>query len=282
MLKRNRKVGFYLTLPAVLLMAAMTIIPVVSVLQRALSGNEAFGRLFTSPGFSQVMVNTALWTVLSVVGALVLGYFGAMILQSKYLRGVGLWRSLFLIPWIIPGVVGATIWKWNFSRDYGQINQVLLNMGVISSPIEWLSDPNLVLFALVIVQIWSTAPFVILLVSAALTGIPAERYEAARLDGANGFNLLRYITLPAVSATTALSALTLVTWALNAFTIIFVATKGGPAGSSTILPVLLYQAFQTGDESMVAVIALLQLVLSAIFATVYIRSMRNELEESAA
>jgi multiple sugar transport system permease protein len=282
MQRRNRRTGFLLTLPAVILMAIMTVIPIVSVIERAITGNEAFGRLFETPGFAKVLLNTAVWTVLAVVGSLLLGYFGAIILQSKYIRAAGIWRSIFLIPWIIPGVVGATIWKWNFSRDYGQINQVLLNTGIIHSPINWLSDPNIVLFALVLVQIWSTAPFVILLVSAGLTSIPAERYEAARLDGAGGPKILRYITLPGLTATTAISALTLVTWALNAFTIIWVATKGGPAGSSTILPVLLYQAFQTGDESLVAAIAVLQLILSSIFAVVYIRSMRNEIEEAAA
>lgn len=276
MYRRNRSTAILLTLPAVALIAAMTVIPVIAVIQRAISGNEAFGRLFSSPTFGQTLWNTAIWTVVSVVGALVIGFLGALILQSKYIKGVGLWRSMFLIPWIIPGVVGATIWKWNYSRDYGQINQVLMNLGIIHAPVEWLSDPRLVLFSLIIVQVWSTAPFVILLISAGLTGIPAERYEAARLDGAGPIKLLRFITLPALSATTALAALTLVTWALNAFTIIWVATKGGPAGTSTILPVLLYQAFQTGDESMVAVIALLQLILSAIFATVYIRTMKEE------
>ena len=282
-MQRRKKVNaFLLTLPAVLLMAAMTIIPIVSVIQRAIGGSEAFGRLFGSPTFGKVLLNTVTWTVFAVIGALVLGYFGAIILQSKYLRFQGLFRSVFLIPWIIPGVVGATIWKWNLSVDYGQVNQVLLDFGIIQDPINWLSNPDIVLFALVLVQIWSTAPFVILLVSAGLTGIPTERYEAARLDGAGWFKLLRFITLPALAGTTGIATLTLITWALNAFTIIWVATRGGPAGSSTILPVLLYEAFQTGDQSLVAAIAVLQLILSGIFAVVYIRAMKNEMDEATA
>jgi multiple sugar transport system permease protein len=280
--QRNRTTGLLLTLPAVLLMAVMTIIPILSVIQRALQGKEAFGRLFRSPDFGTVLRNTGAWTVIAVAGALVLGYFGAMILQSKYLRAPGLWRSIYLIPWIIPGVVGATVWKWNLSLDYGEINHVLQVVGIIHQPISWLSNPDIVLYALSVVQIWSTAPFVVLLVSAGLTSIPLERYEAARLDGANGFNLLRFITLPALSGVTAIAALTLVTWALNAFTIIWVATQGGPAGSSTILPVLLYQAFQNGDDALVAVIALLQLVLSMVFAGVYVRLMRGDRMGSAA
>lgn len=281
MRRKTRTTGFLLTLPAVLLVAVMTGIPIVSVVMRAIEGNEAFGRLFQSPDIAQTLLNTALWTVLAVVGALIVGYFGANILQSKYIRMSGLWRSIFLIPWIIPGVVGATIWKWNFSRDYGQINAILQDLGIIQDPIGWLSNPDTVLFALIIVQIWSTAPFVILLVSAGLANIPEERFEAARLDGANGAKIFRYVTLPALTSTTAIVTLTLVTWALNAFTIIWVSTGGGPAGSSTILPVLLYRAFQTGDQALVSVIAVMQLVLSMIFSIIYIRAMRNEMSDAA-
>jgi len=276
MQKRLRRDAFLLTLPAVVLITVMTVIPVIAVIQRAIAGNEAFGRLVTTPGFGSTMWNTLQWTVVAVAGALVIGYLGALVLQSRYLRLTGLWRSILLVPWIIPGVVGATLWKWSFSRDYGQINQILIDIGFTKTPIDWLTNPHIVLWALVIVQIWSTAPFVVLLISAGLTSIPAERYEAARLDGAGVFRLFGSITLPALSATTALATLTLVTWALNAFTIIWVATAGGPAGASTILPVLLYQAFQTGDQNLVSAIAILQLVISVIFAAIYVRAVRED------
>lgn len=280
--RRRRRTGLALSLPAVVVMAGLTIIPLVSVLQRVISGDgrAAFGRLVASPDFVQVLVNTAVWTVVSVVGALVVGHAAALLMQSKHLRATGLWRGLFMIPWIIPNVVGATVWKWNFSVDYGLLNHWLLQAGLVSAPIGWLSDPAVVLFALAIVQVWFTAPFIMLMVSAALTAIPEERIEAARIDGAGGLAVLRYIILPAIRTTTGLAALLMVVWALNSFTIIWVATGGGPAGASTILPILIYQAFQTGDAAMVSAVALIQLVVSMVFAVIYVRAVRADMEEA--
>ncbi|WP_158228450.1 carbohydrate ABC transporter permease [Pseudonocardia sp. MH-G8] len=280
--RNRRRTGVGLALPAVLVMAGLTVVPILSVLQRAISGDgvAAFGRLFDSPDFVQVLANTLVWTVVSVVGALVLGHGAALLMNSRYLRAAGLWRGLFMIPWIIPNVVGATVWKWNFSIDYGLVNHTLLQAGLLSEPIGWLSDPNVVLYALAVVQVWFTAPFIMLMVSAALTSIPDERIEAARIDGAGGLAVLRHIVLPAIRPTTGLSALLMVVWALNSFTIIWVATGGGPAGSSTILPILIYQAFQNGDAAMVSAVAVIQLAVSMVFAVIYVRAMRGE-EETA-
>ena len=281
--RTRRRTGFALTLPAVIVMAGLTVVPIVAVLQRAISGDgrAAFGRLVDSPDFTRVLLNTAVWTVVAVVGALVVGHAAALLMNSRYLRAAGFWRGLFMIPWIIPNVVGATVWKWNFSVDYGLVNHWLLQAGLIAEPVGWLSDPSVVLIALAAVQVWFTAPFIMLMVSAALTAIPEERIEAARMDGAGGLAVLRHIILPAIRTTSGLAALLMVVWALNSFTIIWVATGGGPAGASTILPILIYQAFQNGDAAMVSAVALIQLVVSMVFAVIYVRAIRDDMEEAA-
>ena len=238
--------GYGLVLPTLLAMAALTIVPIAVVVGRAAGaeGRAVASRLLGSAEFHLILGRT------------------------------GLWRGLFMVPWIIPGVVGATIWKWNYSADYGLLNHALQTIGMIDAPVQWLSNTSVVLYALAAVQIWSTAPFVMLLLGAALTAVPDERYEAARLDGAGLPGLFRYITLPAVLPTAAIASLMLVTFALNAFTIIWVSTAGGPVGASTILPVELYRAFQNGDDVTVAVIACVQLVISAVLALVYVRSIK--------
>jgi multiple sugar transport system permease protein len=177
--------------------------------------------------------------------------------------------------------VGATVWRWTLSTDYGVLNQSLLDLGVIAEPVHWLSNPDVVLVAVALVQVWVTAPFVVLMVSAALAGIPEERYEAARLDGATGWQIFWFVVLPAIRTTTGIVVLTLAIWALNSFTIIWVMTSGGPAGASTILPILLYQAFQNGDQSLVAAVALLQVVIGAVFAVFFARTMRTDLEDQS-
>jgi multiple sugar transport system permease protein len=271
-----------LMLPAALLTAALMVVPIGTTIVRVVTdGGSGLARLFAVPNFGPIMLNTLVWTLASVAGALLIGYAGAVLFQSRSLRLVGLWRSLIMIPWIIPGVVGATVWRWTLSTDYGVLNQSLLDLGVIAEPVHWLSNPDVVLVAVALVQVWVTAPFVVLMVSAALAGIPEERYEAARLDGATGWQIFWFVVLPAIRTTTGIVVLTLAIWALNSFTIIWVMTSGGPAGASTILPILLYQAFQNGDQSLVAAVALLQVVIGAVFAVFFARTMRTDLEDQS-
>lgn len=272
------RAGASLLAPTAILMVFLTVIPIGSVLVRAVSseGRRAFVDLTQSPRFLDTLSNTAIWTVVSVAGGMILGFAAALLLNMKQLRWVGTWRSLLLIPWIIPNVVGATIWTWNYSRDYGLLNHLLVSTGVLREPVGWLADPTVVLYALAVVQIWFTAPFMMLLMSAALAGIPEEHFEAAKIDGAGGLKIFRYIILPGVATTTGIAGLTLVVWALNSFTIIWVSTAGGPAGSSTILPILIYEAFQNGDSAMVSAVAIIQLAVSLVFALLYIRSVRTE------
>ncbi|GAB2883124.1 carbohydrate ABC transporter permease [Streptomyces mayteni] len=271
-----------LIVPALLLTAVLMIVPIVTTVVRVISdGDEGLGRLFDMPNIDTVFLNTLVWTVAAVAGGMIVGCFGALVLQSKHLRGVALWRALVMVPWIIPGVVAATIWRWTLSTDYGILNQTLLDLGVIGEPVRWLSNPDVVLWAVALIQIWVTAPFVMLMVSAALAGIPEERYEAARLDGAGGPAILWNIVLPAIRTTTGICVLTLAIWALNSFTIIYVTTSGGPAGASTILPILLYQAFQNGDQTLVYAVALVQLLIGAVFAVLFARTMRTDLEEQS-
>jgi multiple sugar transport system permease protein len=271
-----------LMLPALVLTAILLAVPIIATIVRVISdGGAGLGQLFAMPNFGQVMLNTVGWTIGAVIGAMLIGYVGAIVLQSKSLRLVGLWRSLIMIPWIIPGVVGATIWRWSLSTDYGLINRYLLDLGLISKPVNWLSDPGVVLWAVVVIQIWVTAPFVVLMVSAALAAIPEERHEAARLDGASAPKLLWYIVLPSIRTTTAIALLTLTIWALNSFTIIYVTTSGGPAGASTILPILLYQAFQNGNESLIAAVALLQLVIGGVLAVFFARTQKTDIEDQS-
>lgn len=269
-----------LMLPAAALTAVLMAIPIITTVVRVISdGGQGLSRLFDLPNIWQVLANTAAWTLLAVVGAMLVGYLGAFVLGSRHLRLIGLWRGLIMIPWIIPGVVGATVWRWSLSTDYGILNALLLRTGVLETPVRWLSEPSVVLWSVALVQVWVTAPFVVLMVSAALSGVPAERIEAARIDGAGELALLWNITLPAIRTTSAICLLTLVIWALNSFTIIWVLTGGGPAGASTILPILLYQAFQRGDETLVYGVALVQLLIGAVFAVLFARTLRTDMEE---
>ncbi|WP_432842698.1 carbohydrate ABC transporter permease [Dactylosporangium sp. CA-092794] len=276
--RRGTWTGPALTAPAVLVMVALAGLPMLAVLAGGLSssGWDALRDLAAAPDFGQMLRNTVVWVVLSVAGALVVGYAAALLLAHRSVRLTGLWRSLLLIPYITPAVVSATIWKWYLSRDFGLLNEALRRTGAIGSPIDWLSDTRVVLPALAAIQVWATFPFVMLFVSAGLQAIPAERYEAARIFGAGPLALLRYVVLPALRGVTFLVVLIITVWALNSFVIIWVITRGGPAGATTILPVKIYQAFKSGNYAMVYAVAVIQLVVSMALVGLYARRSRPE------
>ena len=275
--RRERVLGLSLTLPTVLLMLALTAVPVIEVVYGAFSedGRRAYSRLVRTPGFPQMLRNTMEWVVICVVGAVLLGFLAALVLSQKRLRWPGLWRSILLLPWITPAVVTATVWKWLYSRDYGMINGVLQRVGIIDEPVSWLTNSTVVLPALAMVQVWASFPFVMMLISAALQAVPEEVREAAQLDGANAVQVFFRVILPALRDIAFIVVLIVVVWSFNSFVPVWVITQGGPAGASNILAVQLYQQFQNGTSASVSVIALIQLVISMLFASVYVRQTRR-------
>ncbi|UCR88656.1 carbohydrate ABC transporter permease [Mycetocola spongiae] len=270
--------GWLLSLPSILVLIALAGVSVFTVIIGAFSpeGFGAFQTIIKSPRFGQMMANTGIWVLISLVGAIVVGYLAALALNNRRVKFTGIWRSLLLIPWITPTVAAATAWKWIFSRDFGTLNGFLQGAGIINEPISWLTDPYLVLPALAMVQVWCTFPFVMLMVTSGLQAVPDEIYEAAQLDGANWFHTLRYIVLPALRDVTFILILIVTVWALNSFIPVWVITKGGPAGASTILPIELYQAFQNGSTASISVIALFQLLISMTLAWFYVRQTQKD------
>ncbi|WP_420110511.1 carbohydrate ABC transporter permease [Pseudactinotalea sp.] len=259
-------------------MIALAGVPLVTVILGALSreGVDAAGRIIANPAFGTMLRNTIIWVAISLVGAMVVGYLAAVALNTKGVRLQGMWRAMLLIPWITPTVAAATAWKWVFGRDFGTLNGILLSVGLIDEPISWLTDPVLVLPALALVQVWCTFPFVMLMVGSGLQSISDETREAASLDGASAIQTFRYIVLPALRDVTFILLLIVTVWALNSFVPVWVITRGGPAGSSTILSIELYNQFLNGNASSVSVFALLQLVVSMSIAALYVRQTRKD------
>lgn len=267
-----------LSSPAVIAMVALAGVPLVTVIVGALSseGIAAAERIVANPAFGTMLRNTVVWVAISLLGAMVVGYLAAAALNTRGIRLQGMWRAMLLIPWITPTVAAATAWKWVFGRDFGSLNALLLAMGVIDEPVSWLTDPVLVLPALALVQVWCTFPFVMLMVSSGLQSISDETREAASLDGASAIQTFRHIVLPALRDVTFILLLIVTVWALNSFVPVWVITRGGPAGSSTILSIELYNQFLNGNASSVSVFALLQLVVSMSIAALYVRQTRKD------
>ncbi len=259
-------------------MAVLTVAPLVTVLVGGIStqGWDRLQLLAANPAFKDLLTNTVIWVVAGTVGSLAFGTAGALALQHRLVKAKGAWRAILLIPWITPTVVAATAWKWFYSRDYGVLNSLLMSAGIIDEPVGWLTDTRIALLAVVLVHVWATFSFVMLMISAALQTIPQELYEAAKVDGAGPVRTFRSIVLPSIADIAFIVTLIVTVWTLNSFLPVWVMTGGGPAGATNILPVQLYQYFLQGDEGAIHVLATIQLLITIGIAAFYVQRTRRD------
>ena len=175
--------------------------------------------------------NTVIFTVVSVSLETVLGLGIALLVNAKFpLRGA--MRTAMLIPWAIPTVVSAQMWRWMYNDVYGVVNDLLLRAHLIEKPLAWLADPRLVLPAIIAVDVWKTTPFMALLLLAGLQSIPEELYEAATVDGASPMQRFWFITLPLLVPALLVALIFRTLDALRVFDVIYVMTGVNPSTMS--------------------------------------------------
>lgn len=202
-----------------------------------------FQTIFGDAVFRQSILNTLRWTAGSVIFQFLVGFGIANILNMEGIRGKSGFRIAVMVPWVLPGVVSALVWQWMYHADFGIINQVLKDLGIINTSINWVSSTQTAMMSAVIINVWKMAPFVILMTEAALQNVPVEQIEAARIDGANNFDVFRHVTLPNIAPTCNTIILLLTIWTMNAFTFIYVLTEGGPAHTTEILSLYIYRTY---------------------------------------
>jgi len=196
--------GYLFITPLVLGLAIFYFLPIIGSLYLAFVkwdgltapkfiGFKNFIDLFQDPIFSKAIWNTAIFVMGTVPLTIGFSILIAIALNQK-IKGIGLYRTLFFLPVVTMPVAVAMVWKWLYSHDYGIINYVLELLHL--PKVAWLSDPKIVLFSLIIVQVWSKVGYDMVVILSGLQGIPKTYYEAAEIDGANGFYRFWYITLP--------------------------------------------------------------------------------------
>jgi trehalose/maltose transport system permease protein len=230
-----------------------------------------FGVL-ADPSWWRSVWNTLWFTGVSVSLEAGLGIIIALVLHKAF-PGRGLMRAVVLIPWAIPTVVSARMWSWMLHDQFGVINEALLRLGAISGPIAWTADPDTALWAVVMVDVWKTTPFVALLVLAALQMLPEELYEAARLDGAGPIRTFFSITLPLIRPALLVAVIFRALDALRVFDLIYVLT----AASSETMSVSIYarrELVEFQDVGVGSAAATLVFALIALLTVVYIMVVR--------
>ena len=280
----NSRVGLFFVLPAILVLLALIAYPIVYTIY--LSTVDVHGN-FTSKNYANVLasyvtrqafVNLIYYVGGSIVFQVILGTLVAILLNLDF-WGRSAVRSIALIPWVVPGIVAATTWAWMFHTEFGIINYMLTGSGIIPAPIGWLTNPATVMPVLIAINVWKLFPFVAIMVLAGLQAIPADLYEAARVDGASFWEEVWHVTLPQVRPVLVAVTLLLVIWGLNGITLIYAITQGGPADLSLITPIQIYQlAFVSFQFNGAAALSVLFFIVAAIIVAVYIRVIPSNLE----
>jgi multiple sugar transport system permease protein len=240
-------------------------------------GLDNYVEAFRDPRFWGALGHTAFFAVTSVGLELLLGLWFALALNRAF-RGRGLVRAAVLVPWAIPTVVSALLWRFMFEGQYGIANSALVKLGALDEPLVWLIDPVLAWVPIILSDVWKTTPFVALLLLAGLQNIDASLYEAARIDGASAWRQFRYVTLPLLKPAILVALIFRTLDAFRVFDLIYALTAGGP-GTSTE-PIALYtfnallQNLQFGYGSALSVIVFL---ITFGLALIYIRFLGAEL-----
>ena len=231
------------------------------------------------PLFTKALLNTGLFTLGSIVGQFVIGLLLALFFARSFPLG-GVLRALLLLPWLIPLIVASATWRSILDQDSGILNVLLQGSGLIDAPIPWLSSPDFALLAVVIVNIWVGIPFNVTLLYSGLQDIPDELYEAGALDGATGWKAFWQITWPNLRAVVGVVLVLGVVYTLKVLDVILGLTRGGPANATQTLAIQSYERsfvdFKFGEGAAFSNILIL---ISLVFAVVYLRSTRRAVDE---
>jgi len=287
--RSNEKVGYLFILPAFLHLLLFLLIPLVFSLylsftnwrgpnpQSALFiGLENYEFLFGDRRFWEAMRNTAYYTLLYVPGSMIVSLLIALVMNQK-LKGVYLFRTLFFMPVISSWVAVSIIWITLLDPQVGILNYVLRQIGI--APVNWLGDPSTAMIAIVIIAIWKSVGFQMVIWLAGLQAIPEELHEAAAIDGANRTQTFFRITLPLLAPTTFFLAITGVIGSFQVFSPIYVITGGGPRGSTDVVVYHIYtRAFEAYDMGYAASQAwiLFAVIFAATLIQVWYRRRQGE------
>jgi multiple sugar transport system permease protein len=241
------------------------------------AGFANYVSIFHSSTFSPALINTTVFVFVSIAFQFAIGLALAVFFYRRFPLS-GTLRALFLIPWLLPLLVSASTWSWMLNSDSGIVNSFLQAVG--AAPIDWLTSPRWSLAAVLIANIWIGIPFNLVIMYSGLQSISTDIFEAAAIDGANGWQRFWRVTFPLLRPVSAITLLLGFIYTLKVFDIIWIMTRGGPATASTTLAIWSYQlgfGSLLPDFSSAAAVGNVLIVIAVIFALVYIRA-RNRLE----
>jgi ABC-type sugar transport system permease subunit len=287
-LRSDRRLGYALVAPALVCLLLVTAFPLVYNLVNSFrnvnlangaqphtfAGLANYAALFNTPGFVGALVRTLVFTAVSVVIETVVA-IGLALMLNKAFRGRGLLRAAILIPWAVPTVVSATLWKTMFDPRAGFVDYLLGVFHLPGAHTTWLAGQLTAWIAIFVADAWKNIPFIAIILLAGLQVIPGEVYEAARIDGATAWQSFRRMTLPLLKPALLVALIFRTLQALLIFDVIYIMTGGGPGTSTETLSYLNWQAFLVDTNfGYGGAISISLVVLALVIAGIYLRVLR--------
>ena len=245
------------------------------------AGLDNYRFILDDPVSRSAIVRTFVFTAGSLLGQFVIGFALALLFSLRF-PGRTFARSLIIVPWLLPLIVTGVIFRFLFQAEGGAVNQVLMDVGVVHDPVQWLNDPHLALWTILIANIWLGVPFFTLLLYSALQDVPVEVREAATIDGAGPWQRLRLVIVPIILPVIEVTVLLGFVFTVKVFDLVVGLTGGGPANATQLITTwsynLSFQVFSFGEG---AALNNVLLMLALICAPVYLWLSRDSLRRSS-
>ena len=280
---QERRTGFLLLAPALLAFVAIILFPFLQSLrlslykytidmdQPAFVGLANFTKLLADPGTATVWLNTLVFVVATTGATFVLGLAWALLLNQPF-KGRVFVRAASLLPWVLPTTVTAFLAAWIFNGQYGVLNALLLQAGIIREPITWLAEEKGAMAAVILTKAWLSVPLFMAFFLAGLQGVSQDQIDAARVDGCENGGVLLHVVLPHLAPTMIIVSILGAMGNLQAFDVIYALTQGGPIKATTMLSVEVYkQAFQNWDMGTACAVGVLWFITIAVPTIFYLR-----------
>ncbi|MCT4619093.1 MAG: sugar ABC transporter permease [Marinisporobacter sp.] len=251
-MKKKTQLTVFLVTPSVMIIFGVLVFPILYSIFISMHeihfapksydfvGFKNYIDMFSDSYLKNSVILTVMFAIITVGFQIVLGVMTALVLNEDF-KGRGLVRGIIILPWALPTVVNAVMWKWIFNADYGIFNALMMKLNLIEQYQVWLGRPLSAFICIAVANIWKETPYVVLLTIAALSNIPKVLYEAAKIDGASSWKVFWNITFPLIKPVVLIIAITQTIWAFKSFDLSYIVTFGGPSGSTEFLPLYIHK-----------------------------------------
>jgi multiple sugar transport system permease protein len=286
-MQRKSTIAFLMTLPLILLIATLVLYPAgyavhLAMLNKTMQryvGLSNFTFLFKRETFWMVVMQSCIFAITAVFFKAVIGFIVAHLVHNIPDKGQRKWRGMLLVPWVIPPAMSTLAWLWLFDPSYSAFNWIFERIGI--GPVAWLGDVYWARFCVILVNVWIGAPFFMIMYLAALKSVPDQLYEAAKIDGANWWQTMRFVTIPMMRNIIMITALfsTIVTFAN--FDIVRVLTRGDPLDQTHVFATWAFRlGIEGGDIPLGASISLFMVPILTIGAIFILRDITRRGNEA--